>query len=78
MKTNESTTMNDYGKAVETFKDRLLDEKTQLDMRLTKLTAFLVSVEISKIDTVQSVLLRVQEKVMATYSQCLKERIDLL
>lgn len=60
------------------FKSRLLDEKQQLDEKREKLEAFQNSENFSKIDPVQMTLLNIQSQAMATYSQCLLERIAWL
>ena len=63
---------------METFKTRLIDEKQQLEEKLNKLDAFLVSEKVKDVDDVQKALLFVQATAMSTYLQCLKERIDRL
>ena len=63
---------------MEDFKTRLIDEKTQLEEKLNKLDAFLMSEKVSGIDDVQKALLQVQATAMNTYLQCLKERIERL
>jgi hypothetical protein len=60
------------------FKTRLENEKFELDERLDKLDAFLVSDKIKEVDDVQKALLQVQAVAMNTYLQCLKERIERL
>lgn len=60
------------------FKTRLLDEKQQLDEKREKLEAFQNSENFAKIDVVQQRLLNIQCMAMATYSQCLLERITAL
>lgn len=60
------------------FKDRLDAEKIELDERKHKLDTFLGSEAASKIDAVQVSLLNIQSQAMATYSQCLLERIAWL
>jgi hypothetical protein len=60
------------------FRDRLLEEKAQLDDRRTKLVAFLESEKIDTIDSVQITILNIQSQAMLTYSQCLLERIARL
>lgn len=61
-----------------TFKDRLLAEKEELDEKRAKLETFQSSEAFSKIDPVQMTLLNIQSQAMATYSQCLLERIAWL
>lgn len=61
-----------------TFKDRLLVEKQELDDKYVKLESFLNSENFKKIDPIQMTLLNVQLHSMATYSQCLLERIAWL
>ena len=60
------------------FKTRLIDEKAQLEEKLDKLDAFLVSEKVKYVDDVQKALLQVQATAMNTYLQCLKERIERL
>ena len=60
------------------FKTRLIDEKAQLEEKLDKLDAFLVSEKVKDVDDVQKALLQVQATAMNTYLQCLKERIERL
>lgn len=60
------------------FKQRLNDEKEQLEQRLDKLDDFLMSEKVKEIDDVQKALLQVQATAMNTYLQCLKERIERL
>ena len=60
------------------FKERLQEEKAQLEERLNKLDAFLESEKVKEIDDVQKALLQVQATAMNTYLQCLKERIERL
>jgi hypothetical protein len=61
-----------------TFKDRLITEKTELDEKRSKLDAFQNSEKFKDIDPFQMSLLNVQSQAMATYSQCLLERIAWL
>jgi len=60
------------------FKDRLIDEQAQLEEKLNKLDAFLMSDKVKSVDDVQKALLQVQATAMNTYNQCLKERIERL
>ena len=60
------------------FKTRLVEEQAQLEEKLDKLDAFLVSEKVKEIDDVQKALLQVQATAMNTYLQCLKERIERL
>lgn len=60
------------------FKDRLLAEKSELDEKRTKLEAFQNSEAFQKIEPFQMSLLNIQAQSMATYSQCLLERIAWL
>lgn len=61
-----------------TFKERLYTEKTELDEKRSKLEAFQNSPAFSKISPLQMSLLNIQAQAMATYSQCLLERIAWL
>ena len=60
------------------FKTRLETEKLELEEKLDKLDAFLVSEKVNSVDDVQKALLQVQATAMNTYLQCLKERIERL
>jgi hypothetical protein len=61
-----------------TFYDRLLEEKIQLSERIVKLNTFLESDKAQSIDPVQLSLLKVQLQAMSTYYLILTERIALL
>ena len=61
-----------------TFKDRLLTEKSELDEKRGKLDAFQNSDAFKDIEPFQMSLLNIQAQAMATYSQCLLERIAWL
>lgn len=58
-----------------TFKERLLKEKEELISKIEKLDAFCKSKKFEEIHPVQMSLLTVQLQAMATYGQCLVERI---
>lgn len=58
-----------------TFKERLEQEKWQLDEKIGKLEAFVGSENFKNIDNVQMTLLNVQLLSMKTYGQCLLERL---
>jgi len=60
------------------LKNRLIDEQEQLEEKLNKLDAFLMSDKVKDVDDVQKALLQVQATAMNTYLQCLKERIERL
>jgi hypothetical protein len=60
------------------FKTRLVDEQAQLEEKLNKLDAFLMSEKVKDVDDVQKALLQVQATAMNTYLQCLKERTERL
>lgn len=61
-----------------TFKDRLSEEKKQLEERMGKLNTFLLSERANEIDPIQKSLLGIQFAAMATYNHCLETRISLL
>lgn len=61
-----------------TFKDRLKDEKVQLDEKIDKLEIFISGKDFRKVDPIQKSLLKSQLLVMKTYSQILTERISFL
>lgn len=60
------------------FKQRLLNEKTELDDKIEKLENFTKSENFSKVEAVQMSLLNAQLFAMKTYSQILCERITWL
>lgn len=60
------------------FKERLIEEKTQLNEKIEKLEAFTLSEKFQKIEPFQMSLLNVQLFSMKTYSQILVERIAWL
>lgn len=62
----------------ETFLDRLLKEKAQLDSKIEKLTAFVKTEKAATLDNLQLSLLRIQLPAMLTYSNCLDIRIEYL
>jgi hypothetical protein len=49
------------------FKTRLNDEAVQLEEKLNKLDAFLMSEKVNNVEDVQKVLLKVQTAAMNTY-----------
>lgn len=58
-----------------TFKERLFQEKQELDEKRSKLEVFQNSEKFKEIAPEQMSLLNIQSQAMATYSQCLLERI---
>ena len=58
-----------------TFKERLIEEKAQLQEKIEKLESFVQSDNFQKIDAVQMSLLNCQLFAMQTYNQILIERI---
>ena len=60
---------------METFKDRLIAEKKELDEKLIKLKNFIIGPAFVDIESVQRSLLIIQMHAMETYSHCLDERI---
>ena len=63
---------------METFKERLIQEKAELDEKIDKLSAFINGDNFVKIEAVQQSLLSVQLRAMQTYSLILVERIAWL
>jgi hypothetical protein len=61
-----------------TFKERLIDEKQQLDEKIEKLKSFMRSENFQKIEAVQMSLLNAQIFAMSTYRQILTERLAWL
>lgn len=60
------------------FKTRLLEEKHEVDLKISKLQQFLAGTVFNEIDPRQQSLLKVQLPLMQAYSQVLQERINLL
>lgn len=63
---------------MESFIERLIDEKNEVSGRAAKLEVFVDTDKFKEIDSEQQVLLRIQLKAMHTYIQCLHERLVLL
>lgn len=61
-----------------TFKERISEEKEQLNEKIEKLEAFTLSENFQKIEAVQMSLLNAQLFAMKTYSQILLERLAWL
>lgn len=57
------------------FIDRLLAEETELNERKAKLGTFIENEAFKNIDKEQQSLLKIQFNAMATYSECLNQRI---
>jgi len=60
------------------FRERVLEEKAQLDERLSKLGPFIESEKFETIDTRQQELLRCQYWTMQTYTDILERRLEAL
>ena len=64
---------------MKSLKEKLIDEKKDLDERLDRLNAFLENKELSSdVDETHKELLVEQSKVMTEYSHILRKRIFLL
>lgn len=61
-----------------TFKDRLLQEKIELDDKVGRLDLFIQSDNFQSIGSEQMSLLNIQLQIMKSYSQVLLERITKL
>lgn len=60
------------------FKERLIEEKKNLDINIGKLSAFKISINWDTIPPIQQSLLNIQHDAMTTYAKCLNERIAWL
>lgn len=60
------------------FKQRLEQERIELEEKLNKLNDFNQSEKVNSIDPVQKSLLIIQAGAMYTYLECLKERLSRL
>ncbi len=58
-----------------TFIERLIAEETELNERKSKLQTFIESDGFKNIDKEQQSLLKIQFNAMATYSECLNQRM---
>lgn len=58
-----------------TFLERLLTEETELNEKKAKLGRFIESEDFKNIDKEQQALLKIQYNAMATYSECLNQRL---
>lgn len=68
-----------YSEVVEeTFKDRLLKERAELEDKVSKLGSFLETENFKKIDEKQQELLEIQHGLMKSYLDILEQRISLL
>ena len=61
-----------------TFNKRLLAEETELNEKKSKLENFIASENFKTIDVEQQSLLKIQFCAMATYSECLNQRLILI
>lgn len=60
------------------FKQRLKQEKEELQEKLHKLESFLGTEAFHKVEKIQQTLLLVQASAMETYLRCLHERLENL
>ncbi len=58
--------------------ERLIAEETALNENMFKLEKFIASDKLKTIDKGQQYLLKIQHKAMATYSECLNQRLILI
>lgn len=58
-----------------TFIERLLAEETELNEKKAKLQTFIESENFKTVDKEQQSLLKIQLIAMATYSECLNQRL---
>ncbi len=57
------------------FLERLIAEETELNEKKSKLSAFVETDNFKSIDKEQQSLLKIQLNAMATYSECLNQRL---
>lgn len=60
------------------FKERLIQERSDLDDKLNKLLSFLMSETFEELSPIEQTLLEVQAYVMKAYSKVLAERIAII
>ena len=58
-----------------TFIERLIAEETELNEKKAKLQAFVYTDAFKNVDKEQQSLLKIQLNAMATYSECLNQRL---
>ncbi len=58
-----------------TFLERLIAEETELNEKKAKLQAFIDTDVFKNVDKEQQSLLKIQLNAMATYSECLNQRL---
>jgi hypothetical protein len=61
-----------------TFIERLLQEETELNEKKAKLQTFIDSDGFKNVDKEQQSLFKIQLNAMATYSECLNQRLILI
>jgi hypothetical protein len=61
-----------------TLKEKLAQERIELNEKISKLEDFITTDKFHSIDSVQQSLLNIQYSSMKTYSQCLLERLEWL
>jgi hypothetical protein len=62
-------------KKMSTFIERLIAEETELNEKKAKLEAFVGTDAFKNVDKEQQSLLKIQLNAMATYSECLNQRL---
>lgn len=62
---------------MEAHQQRVVDEKTELDVKLKKLSDFLETDKFKSLDEKERYLLKRQHEYMSNYSDILEERIEL-
>lgn len=63
---------------METFLDRLINEKNDLQIKFNKLNSFMLSDKFNELDINNQSLLNIQVSAMETYLKCLLERINII
>ena len=60
------------------IKEMIIDEATELELKLNELNDFLICGKSDQIDPIYKSLLTMQSSAMGIYLECLKNRINLL
>ena len=63
-------------KEIKPYQQRVIDEKTELDIKLEKLNSFFHTKLFKESYQIDKFLLKAQSRVMTEYSDILQERID--
>ena len=61
---------------MDTYIDRLYQERSELRDRIIKLEGFMVSDKLAEASTIQLSIINIQHAAMSAYLECLNERVN--